>query len=47
MSRGTIALIVGLFVLSLLFILIVSVLVAISGTLREHADHRRPSTCPS
>ena len=37
MSRGTVALIVGLFVISLLFIFIVSLLVAISGTLREHA----------
>ncbi len=35
MSRGTIALIGGLFVLSLLVILVVSVAVAISGALRE------------
>ena len=37
MSRGTIALIGGLFVLSLLVIVIVSVVVAISGALRESA----------
>ena len=37
MSRGTVALIVGLFVISLLFIFIVSFLVVLSGTLREHA----------
>jgi len=37
MSRGTIALIVALFLISLLFILIVSLFVLVSGTLREHS----------
>lgn len=36
MSRGTIALILGLFVLSLLFIVVVSIVVLVSGTLREN-----------
>ena len=38
MSRGTIALILGLFVLSLLIILVVSAVVLVSGTLRESTD---------
>jgi voltage-gated potassium channel Kch len=38
MSRGTIALIFGLFVLSLLVILTVAAFVVITGTLRESAD---------
>src|SRR5687768_6719009 len=38
MSRGTIALIVGLFAVSLLIILTVTVIVIISGTLRESAE---------
>ncbi len=38
MSRGTIALILGLFVLSALVILVVSVVVLFTGTLRESTD---------
>jgi voltage-gated potassium channel Kch len=38
MSRGTIALIGGLFVLSLLVIVVISIVVLVSGTLRESAS---------
>src|SRR5688572_28862662 len=38
MSRGTVALIGGLFVLSLLVIVVVSIVVLVSGTLRESAE---------
>jgi ion channel POLLUX/CASTOR len=38
MARGTVALIFGLFVLSLLVIIVVSVVVLVSGTLQESAD---------
>lgn len=38
MARGTVALILGLFVLSLLVIIVVSVVVLVSGTLQQSAD---------
>src|SRR5688572_7650998 len=41
MSRGPIALIGGLFVVSLLVVLVVSLIVAVSGTLAEHDATRR------